>query len=804
MDAPTVQYRRKALEGSIIRQVELSVLAAGAGKQDIALARANKAQESLDLLRACQLQEHRSGSSMSNNSAKRGEDSKETLPMTTEVNLFDLMLMVKSNMATRMKEVGRYEEALDIYTQLCRLASNPGDSGLAGFKPPVGGSGHQEVKNLLYKFGMNIGNVLFEMRDYQRALKYYRLTLDRLSSSGYRNFRIKLMSNISVTLMMLHSSMPASSDHLTSLNLLLSDNVGQSFNSEPSNQQIDVCNANHFKFGLNLLVAQYERKDLRAMLNTFKTLVGTNISQHYTRALQIPQCRPERKLDSTIDELIGFKQDIAIVASDKIRSGGSSTLENSTRALDEADSDGEVSTIKLPLSEQRAKLVMRSIRDDSLEISIHNREEETRRALVSACGLILDLGHNLKYTGDNDALMMQTLVDENSAASHCVKLLASSARYKTLVFDVKINSIARSLSRRHRLRKSIEMLQGLERERQEYKKNLSEAGKQKSKLIDSGLIGSSKVAPIGTNQVHPIRESTSIGTNLSLVQMFSGVSQSTNAVAIKLALKSEPLNADCWVNMACCYAELGDLERATACLRQALALDARHWSANYNLILISRKASQQIDWPRIWNGHLFSGTSNDFRQSVLISLIYQGLVLEIVQILLAIQQTGTLSEKSSSILKGLLNSPKRQSPEVYLLLSKLLSENSVPSDTDLKATSMSVIQLGSRIHPYHIPLAERLIALHISLFDYQAAENTIKNCTKIRPDQVKWYRVLAECYLRASDYKRAIDVYKYAVSLFPLDTSCLKALAKLTKELGLIEEYESCQVKIARASKLST
>lgn len=61
--------------------------------------------------------------------------------------------------------------------------------------------------------------------------------------------------------------------------------------------------------------------------------------------------------------------------------------------------------------------------------------------------------------------------------------------------------------------------------------------------------------------------------------------------------------------------------------------------------------------------------------------------------------------------------------------------------------------------------------------------------------------MLAECHRRAAEYNKAIVIYKTAITSFPQDTSCLKALIKLTDELGMVEEKRTYENKLDRALK---
>lgn len=61
--------------------------------------------------------------------------------------------------------------------------------------------------------------------------------------------------------------------------------------------------------------------------------------------------------------------------------------------------------------------------------------------------------------------------------------------------------------------------------------------------------------------------------------------------------------------------------------------------------------------------------------------------------------------------------------------------------------------------------------------------------------------MLAECQRRATDYNKSIVTYKTAIDMFPRDISCLKALIKLTGELGLVEENKFYVARLQRTAR---
>jgi len=770
--------RIRVLENKIVSSVNLSALEAEAGSYDSALAKAKDAQEALDSLKVLYSQENRSPSSLSiNRGSEKSALSAAARPrVTSTMNMFELILMVRSNLACRFKETGHLQESLDIYTELCRLATSSGVLQASGFSPPAG-VGQQETRELLFKFGINIGNVLFEMKDYHRALKYYRLTLDRLSSSPSKVFIIKLMANISITLNAILEentksktsgqaesgrSYPTPSnrtglmktDYITALNLLLSDNLIP----EKTGNGNDVHNANHHKFALNLMVAHYERKDLRAMMNTFRALVSTNIHKHYRR------CKVRGSYNGQTKET----DRLAMVQSSVDAEAKSSQV------------DGQLSVVKPEV--------------DQLEKVIGEREESIRRAIVSAYNLI----HRLQSESRSEQVdMLHSLIDDNGnyikdISGYCHKLIQSSACYKELSIDLKMNKIIENLERRKRLDKSIgELKELLDSVVQE---NFT-ARSAKRRPIDSGLILINKKNEEVPDTPQGLSYSSTVKVNMMTLQTI--IKSSTN-LSSRITLQADTTNVNDLVNIACCRIRVNDLERAEEDLRSALSLDPNHWAARYNMMLVYRKRNSSLDPSVLGRGLLSS--DNDMRRQV--ALIYGGFILEAVQSLSTIHETGlqaTHGQKVNLLVKELLNCRKKLSPEVCLLIHKALTSPTDATDAATEHPSHSVLQLASRIHPYYVPLAERIIAIHISSFNYVLAENLIKICIKLRPDQVKWHRMLAECYVRSSNYNKAIEAYKTAISLFPFDVGCLKALAKLSQDLGMTDEYDECEKKLQSA-----
>lgn len=307
--------KTKQMELSIINLVELSAFAAEECKFELALDQAKEALKCFNslnvfMMQQKQLAQHSNSSFNSNSSSNNYRNvDKVQPPLTTGVRLLELAIMVNSNLACQLQNNAHFEDSLELYTQLCKMATgNPSAiSTLAASNPSSSQPSSQQqydAKFFLYRFGINIGNVLYDMNEYQRSLKYYRLTLDRLSSCGQENLKIKLMNNISITILTLRGK--SDMDAITSLNLLLADNFPKQQPQQTGGNQIDhahqhqqqqplitnkigleVCNSNHHKFGLYLIVCHYQRADLTSMMNTLRGLVKVDICRHYIRVFEL-------------------------------------------------------------------------------------------------------------------------------------------------------------------------------------------------------------------------------------------------------------------------------------------------------------------------------------------------------------------------------------------------------------------------------------------------------------------------------------------------------------------------------------
>lgn len=80
---------------------------------------------------------------------------------------------------------------------------------------------------------------------------------------------------------------------------------------------------------------------------------------------------------------------------------------------------------------------------------------------------------------------------------------------------------------------------------------------------------------------------------------------------------------------------------------------------------------------------------------------------------------------------------------------------------------------------------------------YEKAIPYFEKVAKMRPSEVKWRLVIASCYRRCGDYKKALNSYRETHRVFPTSSECLCFLLKMARDQNLpeAEEYE-CRLRI--------
>lgn len=888
----TTAAKVKRLELLVRRLVkssaELLTASSGKNRADIEMTKAlSKAREALTCLESLRVivtkVEHQRNQQQV---VDDGEDGNR-VPITTNVHLFELTVMVRSHLANCLVQTEKFDEAVEIYTQLCKLAPNTNVDNLSNEsqRPP-----NSTNRYLLHRFGLNIGNIHFKQRNLTKALKYYRLTLDRMASiHGHQQLKVKLMANISLCLIELSNSanQSVSSDSINSFNLLLNDNVCQTDQQEGSANKLQqvTINANHHKFGLNLMCCHYLRSDLRSMLATLRALVKVDLCDHYQEvaATHAPTA-PNHALGAS-------------AGSERLVIGENSTL-----------------------SEQSG---------DSLELVVSERKREVSRCIVASCNLMLDLDQHITR-GD----LRST---STSARDLCRELLKSSEKYKSLSGDLEANMLSALLRSGNKLNEAIRSMEetsastliantatsgggssqslpvggsicqfestlsssSLSTATAKFKSSERDVTQQQpqQQVSDHKLTGGESGNPnkylnMTTASTTSMIQSTLSATNLCLYKLLKG----DHELAIDLghlAVGIDMRNQFAWVNLANCHllralaASRGrlpisstkkstgqttntttttnsnvihDLNLAESCYMRALLLDATCWQANYNLALVNRlqllyvgseRGIERSLLPTMTasksDGHSFKQRDGNDQLSLqqvgsivkrqsqqqqlaetlvasdtgnLRLLAYQRLFLAPLQFALFLLRSSTLTTEKTSgnnqqqaeaILNELIQSAK-QAPEVHLLASRVGGSaatngefvESTATDNMAKKQTINRLKLANRDYPYHLPVTERLIALLIDSFNYQEASQLLLTCClHLRPDQLRWYQLLAECHRRAAEYKEAILIYKAAIGLFPRESlGCIKSLSRLADELGIVELQSWIREKESKVYKM--
>lgn len=683
--------RRKELELRVIQLVEQSTLAAEEAKPELALARAKEASEGLNTLKTTLMQD-KSGKSHSTNRM-----------MTRGVSLFELSIMVESNLASQMRNNEQLEESIGLYTQLCRLAGS-----VAGANPQLTAAGismvsssanqhgvdQYDAKFLLYRFGIDIGNVYYELGEYQRALKYYRLTLDRLSSTGYhhRNLKIKLMNNISITLLTAEQY----TDAISSLNLLLADNLSLAKHPHQLQQQqqrqkqqhsqddkevdlVDVCNSNHHRFGLNLMLCHHQRSDLKSMMVTFASLVKVNICHHY---LRVPAA--EVNLDNKMMQLASdgpvmnppARQQAPRASASSGRNGYSSRVRDGPMMK-----TGDESTMLATTTARLTQLVGATL--DTNEINVAQLDtmmmQKGNDESGSTCTNSTFNEHDLEYDRQSASIRAQQQVDNPSTKSEQLTELSGGDdvddgnRLETMICE-KLMQIYRCLTMSCNLMVDLDnrlaeiddkLVKGNSRSHSyafEYCSEILERSEiyksivcnlkscrvvemvEKKHGLDaaiaelSSIVSEMRPSQGDTKVKMPIRRSatdskeffqSSLVAGYSLLYHFLRSDINTAQDYGNTALKLDKSNVQTLTNLGNCHYLLQDLTAAEMFYQRALMQDPSCWEANHNLVLVFRRVGRSFDdLPQTTKSFL-----NNTKQSYS-SLVSQRMILPIIHLVL--------------------------------------------------------------------------------------------------------------------------------------------------------------------------
>lgn len=295
----TIYDKMKQLERNIHELVESSYVVASRGELKLALIKAQDAQSKMGALKKIFdkqmsiIERSSSTSPIENNLAEDRQDKEYTdtindsaLPVTTGVSINEGMIMVKANLLMQLLQNGQLNHAMEIYNELNNRSSLLDSKDSANDK-------------VIARLGINIANEYYRQSQYQRALKYYRLTLDRISSSDYNNFRIKIMCNIGLTFI----KSKQFSDAITSYQHIMTD-------SNSLQQRNIIDNIHHHQCGLHLILCQYIIKDGDSIKIAFQKLIETNVTNQFNDPMNPSnQSRPtDNMVYSTVQSLTNIKQ----------------------------------------------------------------------------------------------------------------------------------------------------------------------------------------------------------------------------------------------------------------------------------------------------------------------------------------------------------------------------------------------------------------------------------------------------------------------------------------------------------------
>lgn len=525
---PSRFARLKLAELTVIDLVETSVCAGQQAKVELALAKAREAQSAFESLKVALVRE-KSVSSMPAREDTESPQLVHSQPMSKGIRVAELSMMVASNLADQLRRNKLLDESLELYMQICKTT--------AASNLLFGSESETKCANI--RFGLNVANVLAEMTNFSRAIKYYRITLDQINLSTQRNLRLKIMNNISVALV--ESKLLA--DAHTSFKLLLSDNLVL--------PEVRVTNGNHHSFGLNLAVCMYLRDERQALLAMLAELVKVGVCHHYERVLDCFSLSSELESQSESSRFASHVQQ------DTASQSESTKLASQSEEIVQLQAESNEQQVTRDAQHLVANQTLGSLKEDRLELLINRKHNQISNSILSTCNLIVDLNNRASTATKNDV---------SSDSSACLELIAASGAHQALVHDLTINDTCRMVSKCFKLDEAIARLRAIDQS--------ADQAKPISKQLTT-----SQQAP----RAHRFGSSL-VYSNLCLLNMLLSCYERAKKLG-HLAIKLDESNSKASVNLVSCYIRTQNYDIAEKLLDSNLPDDL----ACYNAITLESK-----------------------------------------------------------------------------------------------------------------------------------------------------------------------------------------------------------------------
>jgi intraflagellar transport protein 88 len=241
-----------------------------------------------------------------------------------------------------------------------------------------------------------------------------------------------------------------------------------------------------------------------------------------------------------------------------------------------------------------------------------------------------------------------------------------------------------------------------------------------------------------------------------------------------LAVRHDRYNAKALVNLGNALLETkGELDRAKELYLEAIGVEADCVEAIYNLGLVNRQMGALSEALQAFEKlHTLVPSSP-----------------EVIHHIAALhEQLG--NPKAAAKYFGLLTACAPTDAGTFAYLGHLAAKG------EDEASAFNYMNESYQAFPVNLDVISWLGVWYVKGELYEKAVEFFERASEIQPKEVKWRLMVASCYRRMANIRRAIECYEEIHASYPDNVECLRYLCALSKETG--RRYEQYETKLAK------
>ena len=270
-----------------------------------------------------------------------------------------------------------------------------------------------------------------------------------------------------------------------------------------------------------------------------------------------------------------------------------------------------------------------------------------------------------------------------------------------------------------------------------------------------------------------VRLKARAAVNLSFLYFLEGDMNLASAHA-HLAVRHDRYNAKALVNLGNALLETkGELDRAKELYLEAIGVEADCVEAIFNLGLVNRQMGALSEALQAFEKlHTLVPSSP-----------------EVIHHIAALhEQLG--NPKAAAKYFGLLTACAPTDAGTFAYLGHLAAKG------EDEASAFNYMNESYQAFPVNLDVISWLGVWYVKGELYEKAVEYFERASEIQPKEVKWRLMVASCYRRMANIRRAIECYEEIHSSYPDNVECLKYLCALSKESG--RRYEHYETRLAK------